>query len=59
MVERRRCLRFTDKSFAVVFGLESLGLEELQRDKPVEFGVFRFVNHTHTTLPEFFENLVV
>ncbi len=59
MVQRRSRLRLTLKS------AERLGIpghfirQELEGDKTVQPGVFRFVNHTHPTAAQLSDNAVV
>jgi hypothetical protein len=56
--EGRSRLRFMDESFPRL-SVADQGGKELQSNCALEPGVLCFVDHTHTPLPEFFENVVV
>ena len=59
MVQRRRGVRFALKTLQSLAALREFLRQELQGDKPVEFGVLRFVDHAHPAPAEFLENAVM
>src|SRR5215472_16452561 len=59
MIECGSCSRFPAKSLEGLRILSDIVRKEFQSDKAAEFGVFCFVNHTHPTATELFQDAVV
>ena len=59
MIERRGCLRLALETFQSLAVLSQRLGQELEGDKPVQPGVFSFVDHAHTAATELFKNAVV
>ena len=59
MVQGRSRLRLPLKTFQGLTISSKVFGQKFQRYKPVQLGVFRFVNHTHAATTEFFDDAVV
>ena len=59
VIQRRRGLRFPLEALQSLAALGEFFGQELQRDKPVKFGVFRLVDDPHPARAKLLYNAVV
>src|SRR5215471_5618485 len=59
MIQCGSCSCFSPEAFESLQVVGKMFREELQRDEAAQIGIFGFVNHTHSSAAELFENAVV